>query len=86
MLIHTVETVERSSKKFRKIVLLEGAKFYGAHLGPYKSQLERPIGGTCHQTSIYNQEDYLQERSKGKLGHGQLCDHRASAVLRLGIR
>ena len=34
MLVHTVETVERSSKKFRKIVLLEGAKFYGAHLGP----------------------------------------------------
>ena len=37
MLANTVETVERSSSQLRKVVLLEGAKFYGAHLGPYKT-------------------------------------------------
>ena len=38
MLTNTVETVERSSQKFRKVVLLEGAKFYGAHQEDYLKQ------------------------------------------------
>jgi nucleoside-diphosphate-sugar epimerase len=37
MLTNIMETVERSSGAFRKVVLLEGVKFYGAHLGPYKT-------------------------------------------------
>ena len=37
MLQNTVEAVERSSAFLRKVVLLEGAKYYGAHLGPYKT-------------------------------------------------
>jgi hypothetical protein len=31
MLQHTVEAVERSSNRLRKVVLIEGAKYYGAH-------------------------------------------------------
>ncbi len=37
MLTNTVETVLQSSPNLRKVVLLEGAKYYGAHLGPYKT-------------------------------------------------
>jgi len=37
MLTNLVETVERSSGELRKVVLIEGAKYYGAHLGPYKT-------------------------------------------------
>jgi hypothetical protein len=37
MLTNLVETVERTSNQFRKVVLLESAKYYGAHLGPYKT-------------------------------------------------
>ena len=37
MLTNIVETVEHLSTTFRKVVLIEGAKFYGAHLGPYKT-------------------------------------------------
>jgi hypothetical protein len=37
MLTNLVEAVEYTSKQFRKVVLLEGAKYYGAHLGPYKT-------------------------------------------------
>jgi len=32
MLTNLVETVERTSNQFRKVVLLEGAKYYGAQL------------------------------------------------------
>src|SRR5260370_9116062 len=66
MLVHTVETVERFSKSFRKIVLLEGAKFYGAHLGPYKTPARETDRRHLPPNFYYNQEDYLQERSKGK--------------------
>ena len=43
MLTNTVETVERFSGTFRKVVPIEGAKFYGARLGPYKT----PAKGQC---------------------------------------
>jgi nucleoside-diphosphate-sugar epimerase len=54
MLQNTVEAVERSSRGLRKVVLLEGAKYYGAHLGPYKTNF------------YYDQEDYLVARCSGK--------------------
>lgn len=66
MLVHTVETVERFSKKFRKIVLLEGAKFYGAHLGPYKTPAREADPRHMPPNFYYNQEDYLTESSEGK--------------------
>jgi hypothetical protein len=66
MLINTVETVERSSGKLRKVVLIEGAKFYGAHLGPYKTPAKESDARHMPPNFYYNQEDYLKERSRGK--------------------
>jgi nucleoside-diphosphate-sugar epimerase len=66
MLVNTVETVERSSTTLRKVVLLEGAKFYGAHLGPYKTPAKETDPRHMPPNFYYNQEDYLEERSNGK--------------------
>jgi nucleoside-diphosphate-sugar epimerase len=66
MLANTVETVERSSRKLRKVVLLEGAKFYGAHLGPYKTPAKETDARHMPPNFYYDQEDYLKERSTGK--------------------
>jgi nucleoside-diphosphate-sugar epimerase len=66
MLAHTVESVERLSKSFRKVVLLEGAKFYGAHLGPYKTPARETDPRHMPPNFYYNQEDYLMGRSQGK--------------------
>ena len=66
MLVNTVETVERFSGRLRKVVLLEGAKFYGAHLGPYKTPAKETDPRHMPPNFYYNQEDYLEERSKGK--------------------
>jgi nucleoside-diphosphate-sugar epimerase len=66
MLVNTVETVERFSKTLRKVVLLEGAKFYGAHLGPYKTPAKESDPRHMPPNFYYNQEDYLKERSSGK--------------------
>jgi nucleoside-diphosphate-sugar epimerase len=66
MLTNTVETVERFSGTLRKVVLIEGAKFYGAHLGPYKTPAKETDPRHVPPNFYYNQEDYLKERSVGK--------------------
>ena len=66
MLTNLVETVERSSTQFRKVVLLEGAKWYGAHLGPYKTPARENDLRHMPPNFYYDQEDYLKTRSAGK--------------------
>lgn len=66
MLVNTVETAERFSKKLRKVILIEGAKFYGAHLGPYKTPAKETDPRHMPPNFYYNQEDYLKEYSAGK--------------------
>jgi nucleoside-diphosphate-sugar epimerase len=66
MLTNLVETVEHSSKQFRKVVLLEGAKWYGAHLGPYKTPAREDDPRHMPPNFYYDQEDYLKGQSAGK--------------------
>ena len=66
MLQNTVEAVERSSSGLRKVVLLEGAKYYGAHLGPYKTPAKESDPRHMPPNFYYDQEDYLVARCAGK--------------------
>jgi hypothetical protein len=66
MLANTVEVVERSSPTLRKVLLVEGAKFYGAHLSPYKTPAKETDLRHMPPNFYYDQEDYLVERSAGK--------------------
>src|SRR5262245_13470183 len=66
MLRHTVETIERSSAALRKVVLMEGAKYYGAHLGPYKTPAREDDPRHMPPNFYYDQEDYLKARSAGR--------------------
>jgi nucleoside-diphosphate-sugar epimerase len=66
MLTNTVETVEQLSKTLRKVILVEGAKFYGAHLGPYKTPAKETDPRHMPPNFYYDQEDYLKQRSTGK--------------------
>jgi nucleoside-diphosphate-sugar epimerase len=66
MLTNLVETVERSSTQFRKVVLLEGAKWYAAHLGPYKTPSREDDPRHMPPNFYYDQQDYLKTQSAGK--------------------
>jgi nucleoside-diphosphate-sugar epimerase len=66
MLRHTVEATERSSRRLRKVVLIEGAKYYGAHLGPYKTPAKENDPRHMPPNFYYDQEDYLKAHSWGK--------------------
>jgi len=63
MLQYLVEAVERTSHSFRKIVLIEGAKYYGAHLGPYKTPAKEDDPRHMPPNFYYDQEDFLKTRS-----------------------
>ena len=65
MLTNIVETVERSSGTFRKVVLIEGAKFYGAHLGPYKTPAKETDPRHMPPNFYYDQEDSSQSNCLG---------------------
>jgi nucleoside-diphosphate-sugar epimerase len=65
MLRHTVEAIERSSGALRKVVLMEGAKYYGAHLGPYKTPAREDDPRHMPPNFYYDQEDYLKASSAG---------------------
>jgi nucleoside-diphosphate-sugar epimerase len=65
MLQHIVEAVERTSRSFRKIVLIEGAKYYGAHFGPYKTPAREDDPRQMPPNFYYDQEDFLRERQCG---------------------
>lgn len=66
MLQNTVEAVEQTSDGFRKVVLIEGAKWYGAHLGPYKTPAQEDDPRHMPPNFYYDQQDYLVARSAGK--------------------
>lgn len=66
MLQHLVEAVERSSPSFRKVVLLEGAKYYGAHFGPYKTPAKEDDPRHMPPNFYYDQEDFLRGSCQGK--------------------
>ena len=66
MLRNVVETIENSSGRLRKVVLMEGAKYYGAHLGPYKTPARENDPRHLPPNFYYDQEDYLKSRSAGK--------------------
>lgn len=66
MLQNTVKAVERVSKALRKVVLVEGAKYYGAHFGPYKTPAKESDPRHMPPNFYYDQEDYLIAQSSGK--------------------
>jgi nucleoside-diphosphate-sugar epimerase len=66
MLRNIVEAAEHSSPALRKVVLIEGAKYYGAHLGPYKTPAKESDPRHMPPNFYYDQEDYLKSQSSGK--------------------
>jgi nucleoside-diphosphate-sugar epimerase len=66
MLRNLVEAAERSSRWLRKVVLLEGAKWYGAHFGPYKTPAKEDDPRHMPPNFYYDQQDYLVAQSAGK--------------------
>jgi nucleoside-diphosphate-sugar epimerase len=66
MLVNLVEVVEAASPVLEHIHLSEGTKWYGNHLGPFKTPAVETDPRHKGPNFYFNQQDWLEARQKGK--------------------
>ena len=66
LLRNLVETIEPVAADLKHIHLVHGSKWYGSHLGPYKTPAKEDDPRHAPPNFYYDQWDYLVERQKGK--------------------
>lgn len=62
MLVNGVEGVEAHSDTLEHVCLFEGGKWYGCHIGPFKTPAYEDDPRVMPPIFYYNQEDYLRHR------------------------
>src|SRR6185295_2769753 len=66
MLVNLVEVIEARSPALEHIQLTQGSKWYGSHLGPYKTPAKEDDPRHMPPNFYYDQQDFLESRQKGK--------------------
>jgi nucleoside-diphosphate-sugar epimerase len=82
MLQHTVEAIERSSNRLKKVVLMEGAPTWG----PTRRRPGKMTRATCRRTFITTRRIISRPALLPRAGLGRHSDLRASAALLLATR
>ncbi|CAN0388843.1 unnamed protein product, partial [Phaeothamnion confervicola] len=66
MLVNSVTAIERVSPDLERVVLITGTKYYGTHLGPYKTPARESDPRHAGANYYFDQIDWLTEFQKGK--------------------
>jgi nucleoside-diphosphate-sugar epimerase len=66
MLVNLVDVIEAASPALEHVHLSEGSKWYGNHLGPYKTPSKEDDPRHMPPNFYYDQQDFLEQRQKGK--------------------
>ena len=66
LLVNPVEVVEPIAKGLKRIVLTQGGKVYGRHLGPFKTPARETDPRYMPPNFYYDQEDFLRGLQEGK--------------------
>lgn len=66
MLVNAVEAAETQSDQLRHVHLVEGTKWYGVHLGPYRTPAREDDPRHLPPNFYYDQEDALAGLQRGK--------------------
>ena len=66
MLVNLVETVEPIASELRHVQLMQGSKWYGNHLGPYKTPAKEDDPRLPAPHFYYAQQDWLVDRQRAK--------------------
>jgi len=66
MLRHLVESVSAASPKLQRVVLYEGAKYYGAHLGAFRTPAQENDPRHMPPNFYYDMQDWLQAFAEGQ--------------------
>ena len=66
MLTNMVDAIEPVAKNLEHINLVEGTKWYGSHLGPFKTPAKESDPRVAQTLFYYDQQDFLEARQQGK--------------------
>jgi nucleoside-diphosphate-sugar epimerase len=66
MLVNSVSAIDRASGWLERVVLVTGNKYYGAHLGPFKTPAREDDPRHMPPDFYFDQIDWLQAYQKGK--------------------
>jgi len=66
MVVNLVETLEAAAPGLRHIQLTQGSKWYGNHLGPYRTPAREDDPRHMPPNFYYDQQDWLAARQVGK--------------------
>ena len=69
MLRNVIDAVEVAAHGFTHVHLVQGSKYYGSDLGPYKTPARESDPRISDNNWYYAQEDFINERSRGKAWH-----------------
>lgn len=66
MLVNLVTSIEDISPRLRHVQVMQGSKWYGNHLGPYRTPAKEQDPRQMPPNFYYDQQDWLEERQRGK--------------------
>ena len=66
MLVHSVSAIDRASDRLERVVLVTGTKYYGSHLGPFKTPAREDDPRHEGPDYYFDQIDWLSGFQRGK--------------------
>ncbi len=69
MLRNLMDAIEPVARSLAHVHLVQGSKYYGSDLGPYKTPARESDPRIAENNWYYAQEDFIVERSRGKAWH-----------------
>ena len=66
MLVNSVSAVERVAKGLQRVVLVTGTKYYGTHLGPFRTPAKEEDPRHMPPNYYFDQIDWLTAQQAGK--------------------
>lgn len=66
MVVNLVEAIEAAAPRLAHVQLMQGSKWYGNHLGPYRTPSREDDPRHMPPNFYYDQQDWLAARQRGK--------------------
>jgi len=66
MLANMIDAIEPAAEALEHVCLLQGTKYYGHHLGPYRTPAREDDARHMPPNFYFDQQDYLVAKSRGK--------------------
>jgi hypothetical protein len=82
MLRNLIDAIEPVARGLEHVHLVQGTKYYGMHLGPFRTPAREDDPRPDFPNFYYDQQDLLAERARGKPGPGRPRARRSSMISR----